>query len=406
MGKSVDLRKDPKHAERLAQVTSTAKKPQPPPPAHQLPPGVTGRPPFPAGKVVGGIAPSSLTDQERTTLESVGWNPDIPIPNNMAELLEEVQAERQAEMSHMPPPIDPRTPKLNVPIVGIEQLPAAEQERVRQRMREAAKQQESAVAAQAATQQRNLRASAIPGLADAMKLADRASAAFTATPEEQAEAIDTTPGPTLAATVEAPAATTTPTTSETGADPGTHICEHCGWDRRVKDVEEPPYRDKMAFLHAMLGLQTFSKDYMLFGGQLTVVFRTLTTKEVEAVYAQAFKERQSGRFGDNQLDFWELINRYRLFLQLLSVRSGATGLVELPEGLSKETNPSAQSFWECDADEDRIAKIEEYITDNVLKTEAVFRVVNNACNQFNRLVAKMEAMADNSDFWSPTEVPS
>jgi hypothetical protein len=50
--------------------------------------------------------------------------------------------------------------------------------------------------------------------------------------------------------------------------------------------------------------------------------------------------------------------------------------------------------------------IEDYIFANVLKTEAMFRVVNTACNQFNRLVARLEAMADDSDFWRPTEEQS
>jgi hypothetical protein len=33
-------------------------------------------------------------------------------------------------------------------------------------------------------------------------------------------------------------------------------------------------------------------------------------------------------------------------------------------------------------------------------------MVNNQCAMFNRLVAKLEALVDNSDFWQPTGAPS
>lgn len=167
----------------------------------------------------------------------------------------------------------------------------------------------------------------------------------------------------------------------------------------------------MAFLHSLLGQKSFVKEYELFGGTVTVTFRTLTTQELNACYAVAVVERNRGDL-INQMEFWERVNRLRLVLSLLSLNTAET-TTALPDGLSRATNKRASSYWEdqnmperTGPDDYGIVHIEKWVLDNVLCTESLNRTVSNAANKFNRLVSKMEVMVDNSDFWKATEEPS
>lgn len=378
--------------------------PQTPMSRKPLPAGIQGNPPLPTGRAVAGISPGSLTPGERESLEAVGWTDDVPIPSNMAEILNQEQARRLAE--EVPMPVDPRTPPVKVTTVDINSLPSAEQQRLMNTMRAAVQNEKLTNEAQAASMTSGI---TTPGLAEAMHAANQATAAFR--------------GDTIEDDRTAPAATTTPATpppvpeathvheSPTGANAMMTNCPHCSWDLSQPDIAEPPHSDKMAFLHCLLGQSTYAKAYPLFGGNVEVTFRTLTTREIDTVYKQAYADQELGK-SNTELDYWERVNRYRLLLQLQKYQAfGTKGFIhDLHDGYSKEANPDAASVWvkpeqaaELPPNETGIPVIEEWLIENILKTEAIFRVAANACNQFNRLVAKMEAMADNSDFWNPTE---
>lgn len=409
-----------------------------PPPAAKLPTGVTGNPPLPTAKVVGQYSPSGLTEVERQTLEAAGWTPDMPLPQSEEGLKQLQQAiVDQAEVD-VPLPVDPRTPPLKVNTVPIEKLPAADQQRFRgaiantlQGINQQEQQQRQAAQRQ---QEMATREMAVKGITPAVGAADAAINAFrekmakvTNTPvEDVPEVVAVNPAAVDAMKMQTHfaerAAPTTPPEPQ-APPPASHDhselgvggvmlthCPHCSWDLATPDIPEPPHSDKMAFLHCMIGDKPYAKEVPLFGGAVTVVFRTLTTREIDQVYKQAFSDRQDGKL-PNELDYYERLNRYRLMLQLQAFRSeGAGGFhKDLPDGYSKGTNTHATGFWltaeqeaELTPGQTALPQIEEWMVDEVLKSENVFRTVNNACSQFNRLVAKMEAMADNSDFWKPT----
>ena len=172
----------------------------------------------------------------------------------------------------------------------------------------------------------------------------------------------------------------------------------------MPDIPEPDVVERQAFVQSVLGLKPFPKQYSLLGGAVRVTFRTLTAQEIDAVYAHAFSERQTSELQTTE-DFWERINRLRMFLQLAKVESSAFQH-NLPEGLSKETNSSATSYWEEAGDVGLVfKKMEDRILSEVMPTESMNRMVTNTCGRFNRLVSKMEAMVDRSDFWSETASP-
>jgi len=159
----------------------------------------------------------------------------------------------------------------------------------------------------------------------------------------------------------------------------------------------------------VLGQKTFTQQYDLFGGKVIVRFRTLTTKEMDVIYNFVFKQRETGVITTIQ-DYWEKVNRYRLYLQLthLSATDGSF-THSLPDSYSRETNPYATEFWQFpayDPDVGYLEQIEEKILKEVLRTETIQRTISTYCARFNRLVSKLEVMIDSPDFWNETEQQS
>lgn len=228
---------------------------------------------------------------------------------------------------------------------------------------------------------------------------------------------------------EPPPAAEEPQQADEGEDvaqelkPGTlrQICVQCGWDQERPTIPEPEHQDKIAFLQAVLGQKVFSKRFAIFGGNLRLTFRTLTIREIDALYQETFRAQKLGMISTSA-DYYEYLNRLRLYLQLTAMSSAQTAMqIKLPEGLTRETHPEANSYWEDhlrsagvyqEASPEKpdtptlLMQIQDYILTNVLKTEHLQRTITHTCNKFNQLVVKLEACVDNADFWKETEPQS
>lgn len=196
------------------------------------------------------------------------------------------------------------------------------------------------------------------------------------------------------------------------------LCVQCGWDQEQPTIPEPEHQDKIAFLQAVLGQKVFSKRFAIFGGHLRLTFRTLTIREIDALYQETFRAQKAGLIS-TAVDYYEYLNRLRLYLQLTSMSSAQTAMqIKLPEGLTPETHPEATSYWEKHLRDAGVFKepdaanpdtptlllqIQDFILTNVLKTEHLQRTVTHTCNKFNQLVVKLEACVDNPNFWNETE---
>jgi len=196
------------------------------------------------------------------------------------------------------------------------------------------------------------------------------------------------------------------------------LCVQCGWDQERPTIPEPEHQDKIAFLQAVLGQKVFSKRFAIFGGHLRLTFRTLTIREIDALYQETFRAQKAGLIS-TAVDYYEYLNRLRLYLQLISMSSAQTAMqIKLPEGLTPETHPEANSYWEKHLRDAGVFKepdaanpdaptlllqIQDFILTNVLKTEHLQRTVTHTCNKFNQLVVKLEACVDNPNFWNETE---
>lgn len=202
--------------------------------------------------------------------------------------------------------------------------------------------------------------------------------------------------------------------------PGTlrQICVQCGWDQERPIIPEPEHQDKIVFLQAILGQKVFSKRFSIFGGNLRLTFRTLTIREIDALYQETFRAQKAGMIS-TAADYYEYLNRLRLYLQLTAMSASQTAMqIKLPEGLTRETHPEVNSYWEDhlrtagvyqepSADKPDtptlLMQIQDYVLTNVLKTEHLQRTITHTCNKFNQLVVKLEACVDNPDFWKETE---
>lgn len=189
------------------------------------------------------------------------------------------------------------------------------------------------------------------------------------------------------------------------------ICIHCGWDQRQPTLEPPTKQDKLSFLTAVLGQKVFTKEYSTLGGKLKMSFRSLTVNELDALYAEAYTQQRAGRIATTQ-EYYEYLNRQRLFLQLQSLNSALGAMhLTLPDGLSSRTNSFCTLSWEeqlktkneFDPEDSLLQQIEKYVLKEVLSTEHLQRIVSHHCAKFNQLVAKLEACIDNENFWNETE---
>jgi hypothetical protein len=191
------------------------------------------------------------------------------------------------------------------------------------------------------------------------------------------------------------------------------VCPQCGWDHANPTVSEPENKDKLAFLHVILGAKVFSKQYSLFDGKLKAEFRTLTVKELDLLYAEAFNAQKAGLI-TNTSDYYEYLNRLRVCLQLIKLSASSHSLhVVLPTGLTEESHPDTDSYWDSflkskgiDYEPERLVlAVQDYVLEQVLKTEHLHRLITHESAKFNRLVSKLEACVDNPDFWKETEQP-
>jgi hypothetical protein len=407
-----------KKDELIRRVTSQGQKlPQVPLPAG----GYTtkGNPPLPPGRAIAERTASSLTPMERQHLENIGWDDSMPLPIHMADFVAKVQADILSRQHEVILPVDPTKPPAQAgEAIPYDKCSPEHKARLRQVL-ERMKQNEQLEKEQALDAERM--ASMPQGVQNAYQMASTPSRAaaeaqveddLLGQPQAPQNAPQARPEPATAPAEPPPAAT-----SPTGAQLLNPYCAHCGWDQSLPDVPEPPYAKRLAFLHTVLGQQNFTDEMPLYGGSIVVTFRTLNVPELEVAYAQAFRDRELGR-ARTDLDFYERINRYRLLMQMTHIRTTVEGkgfVHQLPTGVTAATSPDETHRWdnfdklpegEIAVGDTILTRVEAYIVKNVLKTEQLFRNVNSACNQFNRMVSKMEAMSDNTDFWKPTEEQS
>ncbi len=366
-----------------------------PPPAKPVP-GITGNPPLPPGRPVGvklpstGMTAEDYTNEELTTLESIpGWEPGMPIPDNLQQILAEVSREARDETTDpdkIPLPVSADTPPLKVPKpVDVSQLPPDKQREIMAGLDRAQ------AAAQAASEPDSMIDAAGPGVSEAVSgLGVR-----------EVEVVDDIGQPTYVGTdvsQEPPQSPgmDQPAGARTGAqDALMGECPHCGWDLKEPDPIQPEMADKQRYLVAISGGLIYQKPYRLFGDQMTLVVRELRPNEVDEIFKEVWHQRTAGKINTPQ-EFFELSTRYRVCLQLVSLMTADTS----------NTFPETLTDWGGQLGKGQVTvlpNILEQVYDKALKTESLLRVITKVVGNFNRLVAKLEDNWHRPDFWGEIE---
>lgn len=371
MPPKIDLRKKP---------DASAKPFDLPPAAGATPAGVSGKLPIPVGQVV----PKTLTPAEQAVFDSLNIKEGQAVPGNLAQLVKSAQDAAKSENANAPPPVPLGTPPLKVPeAVPLSKLPSAHQQAILTSIQETAEFHKTQQAVEAAS----------AGLEPSVQAAVMAGLQAQQAPQlEDVEIVDDRDSVTYADTGELK---TTPTKTTPPARP--HLptyCPHCGWDQEVKETVPVDDADKRSFLAALLGGVNWKKSYSILGGSLEIVCRSLYGSEVDMCFKQAYLELQRGDL-PGRPEFSEKVNRYRVMLQLVSLRSTAGMSHILPENIAD---------WAVDSDLNNtpLFAIGEYFYSKVLTSETMYRVVCDEIMKFNRLLSKLEVNVENSDFWTGT----
>jgi len=239
-------------------------------------------------------------------------------------------------------------------------------------------------------------------------------------PQEEGESIaaepDTAEAVPLPPEAEEPATPTPPVSekvSSLATDPAFHVCKQCGWRQSEPVIAEPSSEEINDFLQVCLGQKLFSKEYHLFGGKLSIRLRTLHIRELEALYESAYRAQKSGIIR-TPTEYYDYINKLRVFLQIEKIAIVAMDkpvVHDMPNILSAKYSHTHTYDWQAKLIELSMYKpsvplldqVRDYITDYVLTTEHLQRIVTNECLNFNRLVVMLESRVNDPNFYGLTE---
>ncbi len=175
-------------------------------------------------------------------------------------------------------------------------------------------------------------------------------------------------------------------------------CPRCSYDLvNNKMVEEPTINDLNEFRAAcIIGGHRYTKEYLVFGGELRITFRTLTQKEEDCVVAQVVRDGAANVNTNDLLgaDYIRTQQRYRMIMSI--------------ENITRGGNPyNLNSFQEYDPD--RIvpdsARVKAYydtVVESVLTTSSLFSVVTEYFDVFNSYVTIMELRANDPKSYPTT----
>ncbi len=151
--------------------------------------------------------------------------------------------------------------------------------------------------------------------------------------------------------------------------------------------------DKNVFTASILGDTPFSRDYLLLDGKLQITVRALTQAEIDACFIQSAIDYRDGEV-KSEYDRIEQATRYQVCLQLQRWSSAASPL-ELPASLDEWPN-------QAPADGTKLPQIAAYMFKKVFRTSIHYRLALHKVMAYNRLVARLEVLAQQPDFSIPT----
>lgn len=175
-------------------------------------------------------------------------------------------------------------------------------------------------------------------------------------------------------------------------------CPRCSYDLVInKMVEEPTMNDLMEFRAAcIIGGHRYTKEYLLFGGDMRITFRTLSQKEEDCVVAQVVRDGAANINTNDMLgaDYIRTQQRYRMIMSIENITRGGT-----PYNLA--------TFQEYDPDKivpdsSRVKAYYDTVVESVLTTSSLFSAATEYFDIFNSYVTVMELRANDPKSYPTT----
>lgn len=360
------------------------------------------------------VATPYMTDDELKQIRKIapGFKKGDPLPDDFADQLdaqlqaarEQVSKQARYEAQTMLP-VRPDTPPLADPEeISIDQLPEsrrreledyikASQEKYKNRSKVAKATAHldptiAAAYAEAIQEESALEDALDSGVMQLRKLQARIASGEDA--KKETPAGDELPGPEPAKRKPA-SPKAEPKVEEAPVAPVQHYCPQCGWDVHDTDVAEIDDNDKFRYVLAVASGKRFTKTYQIFGGKLSVTFRTLLTREERLIMGQINRDSVEMLPVFTELHLMQLTTRTSDYRMALSIEAFAnsSGITECPEYEQLDFDKPADSIREMHA----------MIVEDLLATDIVADAVRRAYGKFAAIQRWMLDNANNQDFF-------
>lgn len=404
----------------MSEFDFTRGKPPTPPPAANEPqagiPSGEGVPPFKPGAVI--------TDWTKTQLQELGWQDGDPVPGEITEIINEakgyIREKTQEEIANLA--ADARAkgvkPTVNVDdpnfLVRLEDLPLEKQAEIKSAM-DRARQQYAAMEQQRDEAAQYQVPGAGPGVQNAIntaldatkkqperqptvleqqqqggafKLEDDLDEAV----EQYRQEIRQDQKPAGNAAAKEPA-TEKAAPAQPAGDTAAGTCPKCGWDASLPYEVEVTDAAKNGWAVSLIGRKRFNWEVSLLGGRIQVVFRTLTAREGNMILQQLGNDQDAGELRNAQM-LLERMQEYRYAMGTHVVYyDGVPAGPPLPDNIDDV---------KVDGGITAVRAITDRMNNKIVTDESLRRAVAAKYQQFQRLVEKLEVLADDPDFFGGT----
>lgn len=181
--------------------------------------------------------------------------------------------------------------------------------------------------------------------------------------------------------------------AETAPEPH---CPQCGYDCRIPfDVQVTP-EDTQRHIAAVLDRSPnsrFRKTAAILDGQMTIMFRSLTTTEANAAKKQTRKDVIDGKIM-GEAEYYMNYMEYRLAMSVEKlIDANGAPIVEVPP--LKEI---AAEILADDATADPLPKLVEWMDEHVFTDESLKRLIGQHHRRFQHLIEALEAQESDPSF--------
>ena len=154
---------------------------------------------------------------------------------------------------------------------------------------------------------------------------------------------------------------------------------------------EPTMADKVAYIALVMGdHKRFRKTVSLFGGRLTVTFRSLLTSEENLALTQVDDDVRCGKFG-NLILYAATLEDYRLLMSIENVQRAGRAAIAIA--------PITDYEYDKDTYKTALPEFKEWLDEDVFLAASVRNAVAKAYFEFAQVLKYLETKAPDDPFF-------